>query len=462
MRQTLRPYQSVAVDSTHQSFREGYKKTLLCMPTGSGKTTVVAHLIEDYLSQDLKILFVAHRRELVDQAHNRLAQHGIDAGLILPGYEMNGHKVNIASVQTLVRREIPQVDVLIVDECHHSMAGSFLKIIGKCIDNGSRVLGLTATPFRLDGKPLGLIFDDLLVPTTVRELIDDGYLVQPRYFGARRTDLEGMKVVAGEYSIEQMYQKFDKKVLYDGIISNYVEHGGEKCVIFNVNIEHSTKTRDAFREAGFTAEHIDAITNDYTREDLLKRFRNNEFEILCNCQLFTEGFDLPHLDTVIVNRRTKSLCLYTQMIGRVLRPIEGKEHGIVIDQGNNIYEHGFVEDEQDYDLHRQKKKGDGIAPIKLCPQCQSALHASVMKCGFCGYIYPKEEMELEEAVFEEIKESPKICKKAKLPEHLRKPWGRMNNEELQEVATLRGYKKGWVWMQLNLQTKRRKSYASAV
>ena len=456
MRQTLRPYQSVAVESTHQSFHEGYKKTLLCMPTGSGKTTVVAHLIEDYLSQNLKILFVAHRRELVDQAHNRLAQHGIDAGLILPGYEMNGHKVNIASVQTLVRREIPQVDILIVDECHHSMAGSFLRIIGKCIDKGSKVLGLTATPFRLDGKPLGLIFDDLLVPTTVRELIDDGYLVQPRYFSASiKEDFGELHYLAGEYKSEELFKKFDRKALYDGLIRNYVEFGGGKGLVFNVNIEHSIKTRDAFREAGFTCEHIDHTTRN--RGEIEKAFRSNQVEILCNVGLYGEGYDLPHLDTTMINTKTMSYVNFAQWIGRSLRPSEGKEHGIVIDQGNNIYEHGFIEDEIDYNfIHKYKKKGDRIAPIKLCPQCQSALHASVMKCGFCGYVYPKKEMELKDAVFEEIKESPKVCKKAKLPEHLRKPWGRMNNEELQEVATLRGYKKGWVWMQLNLQAKRRK------
>lgn len=456
--QSLRPYQTKAVEDVSASFSAGYNRVLLCMPTGSGKTTVVAHLIQTWTKQKLSVLLVAHRRELIAQAHNRLALHGIDAGLILPGYHANGHPCHVASVQTLARRDAHKADILIVDECHHSMAGSFLKIIGNHVDAGARVLGLTATPYRLDGKPLGLVFDDMVVPTTVADLIAEGHLVKPRYFAAKKEEMSKLKTIAGEFDLRQMFDLFNKKTLYDGVIENYVRFGGGKCIVFNVNIEHSLETTQAFKNAGFAVEHIDANTPEHERALVLERFKKGETEILSNVQLFTEGFDLPALDTVIINRSTKSLSLYTQMVGRILRPSQDKEHGIVIDHGNNIEMHGFVEDEQDYSLTTRINKKDGLAPVKECKGCFAIIHASAMQCRYCGYIYQQKELALKSATFEEVKNSP-TSRKSPLPAHLRKPWHRMSNGELREVASIRGYKEGWVFMQLSLQSKRRKACA---
>ncbi len=447
MKQTLRQYQDNAVETVFESWDNGYTKPLLVMPTGAGKTTTAAAIIERHRKQNKKVLFIAHRRELIEQAHTRFAMHGIDAGLIMPGYYPNGHKVIIASVQTLIRREVPEVDLIIIDECHHSLSKSFLRTIDEHISKGERILGLTATPYRLDGKPLGFIFDDLLVPVTIPELIEQGYLVQPKYFGAKRDDLDGMKKVAGEFDSKDMFARFNKKTLYDNAIQQYVDFGGGKALVFCINVEHSIATRDAFIEAGFKAAHVDGETSPTQRSAIIQGFRQGTYEVLCNCNLFTEGFDLPSIDTVILNRTTASLCLYTQMVGRVLRPSENKEHGIVIDMGNNIHRHGFVEDMQEYDLHIKKKKGDGVAPMKTCPKCFIWVHASATKCP-CGYVFPVKEVEMLSAPFEEIKESPKGNKKAKLPERLRKRWSDMTREELEEVASIRGYKKGWVWMQL--------------
>jgi len=448
MKQTPREYQSLAHKMVFESWDNGYKKPLLVMPTGSGKTTTAAMIIEKFIKDGKKVLFIAHRRELVEQAYSRFAIHGMDSGLILPGYHPNGHKLIIASVQTLIRREVPDVDLIVVDESHHSLSKSFLRILDEHVAKGERILGLTATPYRLDGKPLGFIFDDLVMPTTIKDLIDGGYLVQPRYFGAQREDLEGVKKVAGEYDSKEMFARYNKKTLYDNIIDQYVNFGGGKALVFCINVEHSMATRDAFADAGFKVAHVDGDTGIVERMATLRAFRQGSVEILCNCNLFTEGFDLPAIDTVIINRTTASLCLYTQMVGRGLRPSPGKEHGIIIDMGNNIYKHGFVEDERDFDLHAiKKKKNEGIYPIKTCPKCFSNVPAGCTVCPICKHVFPIKEMELIAAPFEEIKASP-AGRKEKLPQHLRKKWSEMIREELEEVAKIRGYKKGWVFMQL--------------
>src|SRR5574337_939616 len=208
----------------------------------------------------------------------------------------------------------------------------------------------------------------------------------------------------------------------------------------------SLATRDAFLDAGFKAAHVDGETSIQERMATLRAFRQGSIEILTNCNLFTEGFDLPAIDTVILNRTTASKCLFTQMVGRGLRPSLDKEHGIIIDMGNNIYKHGFVEDEQEYDLHKKKKKGDGVYPIKECPKCFSQIPAGCKICPICKHVFPINETELIAAPFEEIVKSP--GRKEKLPLHLRKKWAMMTQSELEEVATIRGYKKGWVYMQM--------------
>src|SRR5574337_901805 len=322
MKQIPRDYQLKANEMVFDSWSTGHNKPLLVMPTGSGKTTTAAIVIEQFVKENKKVLFIAHRRELVEQAYTRFAVHGMDSGLILPGYYPNGHKLIIASVQTLIRREVPAVDLIVVDECHHSLSKSFLRILDEHIAKGEKVLGLTATPYRLDGKPLGFIFDDLIVPTTIQDLINDGYLVQPRYYGAKRDDLEGIKKVAGEYDSTEMFARYNKKVLYDNIINQYVEFGGGKALIFCINVEHSLATRDAFADAGFMAAHVDGESSIQERMATLRAFRQGSIEILTNCNLFTEGFDLPAIDTVILNRTTASKCLFTQIVGRGLRRSE--------------------------------------------------------------------------------------------------------------------------------------------
>ena len=450
MQDVLRNYQQAAIQQLYAAWRNGSEKTLLQLPCGAGKTSIAAWLVKRLEREGRKTLFVSHRLELCSQAHGRFAEHGIDAGLVLPGFSPNGHKTIVASVQSLVRREMPNVDLLIIDECHRAISPVFTKIIKSHVGSGKRVLGLTATIERLDRKPLGRIFDKLVSPVTIDELVAKKYLVPLRYYAAAEKGLtDGVKKVAGDYAANTMFAKMDKKYLYDNVVERYKKFSGGKALVFCCNVAHSQITAKAFTSAGISAQHLDGETPTQERIKIVREFRQGRFDVLTNCNLFTEGFDLPDIHAVILNRATASKCLYTQMVGRAMRPSPGKEHGVIIDMGNNVVAHGFVEDLQEHDIFKEPREGDGVAPMKDCPRCGAMVYAGARACKYCGFVFPIGEMELKEAEFVEVRRKP-------LPTHLRKRWGDMDRQELEEVAALKSYKKKWVDVQLRLQKHSKK------
>lgn len=406
--------------------------------TVTHNTTIASEIIKRAKAKNKKSIFVAHRQELVYQAHERLAQFGIDAGIIMPPHKANGHNVHVASVQTLVRRQHPPADIVFVDETHHINSASYKRILENY--KNAFVFGLTATPFRSDGKPLGEIFEDIIAPVSVQELIDQNFLVRPQYFGAKQ-DFSDIKIVRGDYDNKQLFEKVDKKILYDGVVEKFKQFGHGKTLVFCVNVQHSKNTCETFSNAGFAAAHLDADTDTPTRQRVLKEFAEGKWQILCNVAILTEGFNLPTINTIVLNRATKSKGLYFQIVGRGLRTAEGKENCIIIDHGNNVFEHGPVEADQDYDIHQKKKKKKSTSTVqdqvKECPICFSLIGKRTQICYHCGYQFPPSH-KIVESEFEEIK-----IKKVVIPPHLRKPWSRMTNEELEEYRALKGYKKGW-------------------
>lgn len=452
----LRPYQQNAIDTLRAKIASGKKRILLVLATGSGKTNIASEVIKLATNKGKKSLFIAHKRELVYQAHDRLATFGIDAGLIMPPHNsMNGHSTHVASIQTLIRREHPPADIVFLDECHHCTSSSFIKIIEHYKD--SVIIGLTATPFRMDGKPLGDIFEETVIPVTIQELIDMRFLVQPRYYGAK-IDLSQIKVVRGDYDPNQLFETMDKKFLYDGVVEKFKEFGYGRTIVFCINIEHSQKTTAAFIAAGYRAAHIDFETSNEERRKLLSEFKNGNIQILVNCGIFSEGFDCASINTVILNKATKSKGAYFQMIGRALRPDENKTHCIVIDHGNNVRDHLPVEWFQaEVDCIKKRKSSsmgeETEGQIKECIKCKSLVNIQTRTCPYCGYIFEENKIELIDAKFEELN-FDKIKPKIIIPAHLRKRWLDMNDNELEEYRLLKNYKLGWKWhiKKLNMET----------
>ncbi|MGY2133634.1 DEAD/DEAH box helicase [Hymenobacter sp. HD11105] len=464
---TLRPYQLQVIDEVRTAIKAGKRRILVVVPTGGGKTTIGGSIIHGATANGHSVLWMAHRKELVDQAYERISCRrsgfGISAGIIMANTRPNRRQmVQVASIQTLLKRELPAAKIILVDEAHHSVSPSFLKLLERYPN--TITIGLTATPYRLDGRGLGDVYDAIVAPIGIPELQKQGYLTPVRYFGTPK-DLEpktdDVKTIAGDYDQKALYLKFDQRELYAGVVSNYQRFAnGTRAIVFNINVEHSQKTMEAFRAAGISCYHVDGETPRAERESLLKRFRNAEFDVLCNVNLLTEGFDLPAIECVLLNRKTKSKALYLQMVGRGLRPAPGKDCCLVIDQGGNVREFGPVEHPEEHALEMtaDRKKGGGAKgapPMKSCPMCEELHLLNVRECG-CGHFFSSASQELKQEEFMELTSFlPATVKlkapKPEVPVHLRKAWISMSEAELREYAHLMGHKPGWVYHQLQRQ-----------
>lgn len=315
MRYVLRPYQEAAIEGIRAKVREGKKRVVLVAPTGSGKTTIAASIIESAIAKGSRCLFLTHRKELIEQASARLDSIGIDHGVIQASHKRARPwcSVHVASVATLVRRlgNRPDVQLIIVDEAHHAMSESWIKVLAAYPK--AAVIGLTATPWRLDGKGLKGIFEDVVVVAQAHELVPE-YLMAPRIFAPDKPNLSKVHTTAGDYDVGELEEVMAQTTL----VGNVVEHwqklaGGARSLVFAVTVRHSLALRDRFREAGVAAEHLDATSHPDDRAAILARLKSGETRVVTNCQILTEGFDLPELGCVSLARPTQSSVLFLQM-----------------------------------------------------------------------------------------------------------------------------------------------------
>ena len=452
----LRLYQVKALNELRASIAK-FKRSILVMPTGSGKTTVAGFMAKESTLRKKRLLFIAHRTEVLTQARTRFQQLGLTCGIIQGQKSIIEPYLNVASVQTVRNRLsfMRPYDIIVIDECHLSMASSYRKVLDHFPN--AFVVGLTATPRRLDGKPLGEIYKDLVNPISIKDLVESGNLVPAKYSEAvSSADLTGVATIAGEFSQSELFSRFDKPTLYSGVIDHYkLKANGTSFICFCVNIEHSKKTAEAFNQAGISCVHIDGELPTNERKRLTDLFRSGAVMGVCNVNLFTEGFDVPHVQTCIINRATQSEALFMQMIGRCLRPYHGKFNAIVLDHGRNVTErHGFHDDDKEWSLtEKAKKKSNklGAFGVETCSQCQYMMPPSVRFCPECGHTdyQPIENKTTEAEIFRDIS----AIDRPKRPEHLRKKYTEMNESELRQVQQLLGYKDGWVYAMLKVKRK---------
>ena len=461
----LRDYQHTAIAEVRAALAQPEKSVVLVLPTGAGKTTVAAEMTRLMVAKGKRVWFCAHLFELVSQARARMELFGLSVGCIAAGWDYHpARPVQACMVQTLARRiatlpahQLP--DFIFFDEGHHTAAGTYQKVIEAC-PTAYRI-GLTATPFRLDGKGLRDYYAHLVAPITAAELVARGYLVPARYY-ATEADLEGISNRGGDYAADELFKRFNKRTLYRGVVINYLNFaGGRKAIVFNINVEHSLQTCQAFLDEGIACAHLDGTTPAAQRAKILAEFAAGKWQVLCNVALFTEGFDLPDLGAVILNRATQSKSLYLQMVGRGLRPSAGKANCIVIDHGENVKTHGFFDDdiEHSLDAPAKKKKKVGaaldVSPIKFCPACDLISKAQARTCEECGYSWPESFEKAKEADFMEITRTTAVIggltvstvrgtKFKALPPHLdgvsEYDW---TEADWVQVGRLSGYKPGW-------------------
>jgi superfamily II DNA or RNA helicase len=378
----LRPYQEKVIEDFDRAIAEGKRCIILVCPTGGGKTVIGAAIIRRPHEKRRGVLVLAHRREIITQTSAKLHAHGIPHGIIQAGVQPRPlEHVQIASIQTLWvramhmgRMELPPADLLVIDECHHAPAETYKKIIDAYPD--AILLGLTATPCRGDGRGLGGIFDAIVECPQVAELIQQGHLVKTRVYAPAEPDLKGVRVQAGDYVENQLADRMDRPKLIGDIVTHWHRYGERrKTVCFAVNVRHSVHLKDEFIRSGVRAEHIDGGTPKAERDATLARLASGEIELVTNCMVLTEGWDMPEVGCCILARPTKKMGLYRQMIGRVLRPAEGKTNAIILDHSGAVFRHGFAEDPVEWTLspdrhaespkHRTMRARLEIAPARM-------------------------------------------------------------------------------------------------
>jgi len=436
----LRPHQSLAIDQLRTSLRTGHKNPILAAPCSMGKTMIAAHImISAAENRGKKSVFYCDRSKLVSQAIETFERLGADYSVLqADDWRFDPSKpIQIASIQTAVRRQQLDYDLAIIDECHVMYKGmqDFLKAY-----NAIPHIGLTATPY---SKGLGKHFDDLLVPITPRELIALGYLCPTDYYCGHKPDLTGVKTRAlstggSDYDPKDLEKVLmADKVLAGDIIENYSKHAyGKRAIAFTPSVAHSKSLVDDFNRAGIPAVHIDGMMPQDERDVIYRGFSDGLYKICCCSRLLTVGFDDPGVEVLIDAAPSRSVIRTVQVAGRIWRTSPGKERAIYLDHAGNIERLGmFPEDvipeslddgEQRFSEKNQTKKEKKEAEPKQCPQCTRMY---VGRC-VCGYERPR--MEKVHTDDQELK---------KLDTDVMRAW----LASLQLHAHNKGYQRGWVY-----------------
>jgi superfamily II DNA or RNA helicase len=405
----LRQYQTDIIDQTRTLMMQGHRSILIQSPTGSGKTALTASMLGTAASKGMDSWFLVHRRELIKQSVKAFSNVGIRHGVIANGFQEDlRHCIQIGSVQTLANRinRTRRPKLIVWDEAHHIAAGSWSKIFAAYPD--AFHIGLTATPERLDGKGLKKFFNRLILGPKVEWLIENGFLSKYRLFAPGGIDISGLHIRMGDYVKSELNSVADRPSITGDAIKHYLKHArGRRAVVFCVSVEHSKHVAAQFNEAGITASHVDGTTDSQERDKAIQKFETGETLILCNVELFGEGFDLPAIEVAILLRPTQSLGLHLQQIGRSLRPSPGKEFAIILDHAGNTQRHGLPDQEREWSLEgRVKKKGDAEATVnvKICPKCFAATFAGATACKYCGFVYQiqSREVDFKEGDLEEV------------------------------------------------------------
>ena len=434
----LHDYQQRLVQEARESFKTGYKFPVIVSPCGSGKSVVISEIARLSTDRGKKILFLVHRRELVEQIKDTFSKNNVNLGL-----------VNFGMVQTIRNRikkgTVETPDLIITDESHHSLANSYKEIYEHFRDIPK--LGFTATPVRLNGDGLGDVNDIMIEGQSVQWLIDNNKLSPFKYYAPNDLDKSKLKLNSlREFSNQSISDAMTRKI-YGNAIKHYKKHAdGEQAIAYCHNIESSIETARRFNESGIPAAHIDAKTPKSERDEIINQFRNGEIKVLSNVEIIGEGFDVPDCSTVILLRPTKSLSLYIQMSMRGMRYRPGKT-SIIIDHVNNVEEHGLPNYPHTWSLDSKKRK-ENFVVVKTCEECMFTWEPSKYEsdgCPQCGHVPEVETRDEKELEIDEDTELVEMDTAITLD--FRQPEDCKSMKELYELAENRNYKRGWAWYQ---------------
>ncbi len=423
----LRDYQQRLIADTHAAMQAGHKRIMAVLATGGGKTAVFAWMAEATAKQGKSVWFLVHRRELLDQTKATFAKFGISTD-----------GIHIGMVGQVARNadRFPQPDLIVFDEAHHSQAGTWRKIIDRYPD--CWMIGLTATPCRLDGKPLGEIYQVLVEGPTAADLIDAGWLSPYRAYGVDVADLSQLRKRGADYDMEDASEHLMQRAIYGDVIEHYRRYAdGLQALVFCATIRHSEATADALKDAGIRAVHLDGGTPADTRRRIVQRYRDGQVDVICSVDLLGEGFDVPACSAAILLRPTQSLTVHLQQIGRALRPADGKT-AVILDHVGNIERLGLPDDPRDWSLTdtvrpAQRYTEQGELRLRTCTECLAVYAMRHTHCPHCGAEYTQTRDEIEQIREVELREIEQRRERRK------QEWQARRTEELETEADCRSY-----------------------
>ncbi len=462
----LRPYQEADVGRIRAAYAGGASRLCYQLPTGGGKTIVFAYILAAAAAKGARVLILAHRIEIIEQIAAALTSFGVRHGIVAAGHpETPAAAVQVASVFTLVRRlstlsscrrgrslgGIGSFDLVIIDECHHAVASTWRDIIAALRD--ARILGVSATPERLDGKGLDDIFEELIAGPSVKDLIGQGFLAPFTAFGPKTgPDLGGIGITAGDYRIDQLAAVMSGSVIVRSAVSEYRRLcPGVPAITFCVDIDHSQAVTRAFLADGWRAAHLDGTTPRDERQAMIAALAAGDLDVLSNCGLISEGVDVPAVVAAVLLRPTMSRALYLQQAGRALRP--GKPRALILDHAGCIARHGLPDTEYPWSLEGRAKEQGQRERARQCEACGAFNPPGRSHCCECGAAFPTATPTLPRLRGERVSVLDEIDAAAadwltsiSYGEAL--DWAGADKARLREVARARGYKPGWIYWRL--------------
>ncbi len=438
----LRDYQMELSCDVLASFENIARSIVAVLPTGGGKTPILSYIATHHSGY---IWIIAHRQELITQASGMLRRFGLPHGIVKAGFPSDpDQRIQVASIQTLARRhhKLPKPEIIVIDECHHSLAATYRKLLDSY--PYSRVLGVTATPCRLNGAGLGEVFDHMVLGPTNRWLTDNGYLSPAEYYAPPKVaDLDSLTIRAGDYAKGEATMAMDKPTVTGDAVEHYRRIcDGVPMLVFCTSVAHAEHVAEQYTEAGYRAAPVDGKLDDAERKSRIEGLGTGRYQVITSCDLIGEGLDVPVVGAAQLLRPTASLGLHLQQIGRVLRPAEGKEKAYVLDHVGNVRKHGFASTIHNWTLTGSvKRPRNKEVSLRTCDKCFLA-HEPAPTCPHCGYEYPKIEKRLHR--LEEI--DGKLVKIEETKEERAEAMREARSlPELTAFAKARGYQRPFFW-----------------
>jgi len=439
----LREYQQDLYDKTVDAFRQGNKRVLVTVGCGAGKSYIFAKMAERTKGP---VLVLTHRRELLEQTGHLFREHGIDARIEMVLTEAN----------RLGEHERPAL--IITDEAHLSRSNSWMKVLDYY---DTHTVGFTATPVRLDGKPLGDIYNALVTGVSVRWLIDNERLAPYEYYAPTVVETDGLRVQMGDYVIKDLEQLMSDRAIYSDVLKSWERLAkGQKTIAYCVSVKHAQETARMFTEAGYPAVEIDGGTPPKKRLQIMDDFRNGKIMVLCNVGIISEGVSIDDVTCCLLLRPTESHALYWQQGMRAMRYQPGKVATIIDCVGNYTRNPLFDADVEWSLTQSQRKKPrintEGDFVIRTCPKCFKVFKTAPI-CPYCGTEYPlhpreikaHQDIELARITAEEAEKAERQRKQARMEQ------GRARSfPELLAIGRERGYKNPAAWAQMVLRGRK--------